>query len=165
MSKPCYYHHIDSPLGEILLVANDDRSLSGLYLSGQKHLPAVASHWQATPALAIFAHTQTQLAEYFQGKRHAFDLPIAPQGTDFQQLVWQHLQQIPSGQTRSYGELARSIGQPTAARAVGAANGRNPIAIVIPCHRVIAGNGKLTGYAGGLDRKQWLLKLEAVNCD
>ncbi len=162
-----YYCHIDSPLGAILLTATDsaqptlrERSLTGIFLSGQKHLPQIAPNWQAAPDLSLFSQTQIQLGEYFQGHRHTFDLLLDPPGTAFQRLVWQQLRQIPLGQTRSYGEIAREIGQPTAARAVGAANGRNPISIVIPCHRVIASSGKLTGYAGGLDRKQWLLDRE-----
>jgi methylated-DNA-[protein]-cysteine S-methyltransferase len=154
-----YYRHIDSPLGTILLTATE-RSLTGLFLSGQKHFPPIAPEWCAVTDLPLFIQTQIQLGEYFQRHRHTFDLPLDPPGTAFQRLVWQQLRQIPLGQTRSYGEIARKIGQPNAARAVGAANGRNPISIVIPCHRVIASSGKLTGYAGGLDRKQWLLDRE-----
>jgi len=102
----------------------------------------------------------TQLAEYFAGDRRAFDLPVAPRGSEFQELVWRALVEIPFGETRSYGQLARSIGQPTASRAVGAANGRNPIAIIVPCHRVIGATGALTGYAGGMAAKRWLLDHE-----
>ena len=102
-----------------------------------------------------------QLAEYFAGKRKEFDLPLCPQGTDFQKAVWQALLEIPYGQTRSYGEIAASIGNPKASRAVGMACNRNPIWVLIPCHRVVGKNKSLTGYAGGLDRKQWLLDLEA----
>lgn len=103
-----------------------------------------------------------QLAAYFAGQPPAFDLPLAPEGTAFEQQVWAALQTIPSGETRSYGALARALGQPTAARAVGLANARNPIAILIPCHRVIGADGRLTGYAGGLDRKDALLRLEGA---
>jgi methylated-DNA-[protein]-cysteine S-methyltransferase len=101
-----------------------------------------------------------QLTEYFNGTRRTFNLRLAPQGTPFQQRVWQELLTIPYGETRSYGELARQIGQPNASRAVGLANGANPISIVVPCHRVIGANGTLTGYGGGLKNKQWLLTLE-----
>jgi methylated-DNA-[protein]-cysteine S-methyltransferase len=102
-----------------------------------------------------------QLDEYFAGKRQEFDLPLAPAGTDFQCQVWQGLQEIPFGETWSYGELARHVGRPKASRAVGAANGLNPIPVIIPCHRVIGSNGKLTGFGGGLETKSFLLKLES----
>lgn len=110
------------------------------------------------PVLALAA---AQLAEYFDGARRDFDVPLAPRGTGFQRLVWRELAKIPYGETRSYGELARALGRPAASRAVGAANGRNPISILVPCHRVIAGSGALTGYAGGLAAKRWLLEHEA----
>jgi methylated-DNA-[protein]-cysteine S-methyltransferase len=102
-----------------------------------------------------------QLREYFAGERREFSLPLAPRGTEFQRRVWLALREIPHGRTRSYGEIAETIGRPTASRAVGAANGRNPISIVVPCHRVIGASGDLTGYAGGMDRKRWLLNHEA----
>ena len=103
----------------------------------------------------------SQLSEYLQGKRHSFDLPLAPKGTEFQQRVWQKLLKVAYGQTASYLDIAKALNKPTACRAVGAANGKNPIAIVIPCHRVIGANGSLTGYAGGLDRKSYLLGVES----
>lgn len=103
-----------------------------------------------------------QLKEYFLGNRKSFDIPLAPKGTEFQQKVWKALQEIPFGETRSYGEIARNVGNPKAARAVGMANNRNPIAIFIPCHRVIGANGKLVGYAGGLDIKEHLLSVEKI---
>jgi len=109
----------------------------------------------------VLRRAAAQLAEYFAGARRDFDVPLAPRGTGFQQRVWRELAKIPYGQTRSYGELARSLGRPTASRAVGAANGRNPISILVPCHRVVAGTGALTGYAGGLAAKRWLLEHEA----
>lgn len=105
--------------------------------------------------------TCAQLAEYFAGSRHDFELPLAPTGTDFQRRVWQALVGIPFGETRSYGELAEQLGSKGGQRAVGAANGKNPISIIVPCHRVIGSDGKLTGYAGGIGRKQWLLAFEA----
>lgn len=110
---------------------------------------------------AILQQSATQLGEYFAGSRQTFSVPLAPAGTAFQQQVWQYLQQIPYGETRSYGAQATALGKPSAMRAVGAANGRNPIAIIVPCHRVVAANGKLTGYAGGIAHKVWLLRHEA----
>ena len=114
---------------------------------------------QDTPLLL---EAKRQLEEYFAGLRASFSLPLNPQGTAFQKKVWQQLEAIPYGQTRTYGQIAAAVGQPTASRAVGGANHNNPIAIVIPCHRVIGANGKLTGYAGGLDIKEKLLRLEGV---
>lgn len=108
----------------------------------------------------MLVETARQLAEYFAGERRAFDLPLAPEGTGFQQLVWRALTTIPFGETRTYGQQALLIKRPSASRAVGAANGKNPIGIIVPCHRVIGANGTLTGYAGGLAMKQWLLEHE-----
>jgi methylated-DNA-[protein]-cysteine S-methyltransferase len=144
---------IDSPLGTLRLYGTADE-LVGLYLPVQA---APDAPMRATRVLDL---TAAQLAEYFAGKRRTFELPIAPRGTGFQQIVWQALARIPYGVTLSYGELARAIGRPSASRAVGAANGKNPISIVVPCHRVIAGSGALTGYAGGMAAKQWLLEHE-----
>lgn len=106
---------------------------------------------------------KAQLEAYFQGLRQTFDVPLTPQGTAFQQRVWMALRQLPYGETRSYAAISVGIGSPKSHRAVGAANGRNPLAIIVPCHRVIGSNGKLTGYAGGLDRKQWLLRHEQTH--
>ena len=145
---------IDSPLGPLRLVADGD-ALTGVYLPRQ---PAPEAPEARAPVLARAA---AQLAEYFAGARRDFDIPLAPRGTDFQQRVWRELTRIPCGQTRTYGELARALDAPTASRAVGAANGKNPISILVPCHRVIGGSGALTGYAGGLDAKRWLLEHEA----
>lgn len=144
---------IKSPLGTLRLHGTADE-LVGLYLPAQE---APDAPRRATHALDVAA---AQLAEYFAGTRRQFELPLAPRGTGFQQIVWQALVRIPFGVTQSYGELARSIGRPSASRAVGAANGKNPISIVVPCHRVIAGSGALTGYAGGMAAKQWLLEHE-----
>ncbi|MEL6813994.1 MAG: methylated-DNA--[protein]-cysteine S-methyltransferase [Cyanobacteria bacterium J06598_3] len=154
-----HYTWIESPVGELLLTANS-QSLIGLHLKGQKHFPEMTDAWKKTAELKIFEQVKTQLAEYFSHQRKAFNLPLSPQGTDFQKQVWQFLLQIPFGQTLSYGDMAHQLGKPGAARAVGAANGRNPISIIVPCHRVIASTGKMTGYAGGIDRKQWLLRHE-----
>ena len=144
---------IDSPLGPLRLVA-DEAALAGVYLPAQA---APAASPGATPVLARAA---AQLAEYFAGARRDFDVPLAPRGTEFQARVWRELTHIPYGETRSYGELARALGRPSASRAVGAANGKNPISILVPCHRVIAGSGALTGYAGGLEAKRCLLAQE-----
>ena len=154
-----YYRWLESPVGDLLLTASDN-ALTGLYIKGQKHFPEIAAAWQEAPELAAFSQVQVQLLEYFAKERQAFDLPLNPQGTSFQKQVWQCLHQIPFGETTSYGAIAQSLGKPGSARAVGAANGRNPISIIVPCHRVIGASGKMTGYAGGVDRKQWLLRHE-----
>jgi methylated-DNA-[protein]-cysteine S-methyltransferase len=144
---------MSSPLGVLRLYAHADE-LVGVYLPDQDAPPA-PHH-----ASDVLRATAAQLAEYFAGERREFDLPIAPRGTGFQEIVWRALVAIPYGETRSYGALAQAIGRPSASRAVGAANGRNPISIIVPCHRVIAASGDLTGYAGGLAAKKWLLAHE-----
>jgi methylated-DNA-[protein]-cysteine S-methyltransferase len=146
------YDTIDSPLGELLL-AGDGRALTAVHMDG-----APGAAWRRDPA--PFRDAADQLRAYFAGELRDFDLPLAPHGTAFQQRVWSALREIPYGRTISYAELAASVGRPRAARAVGAANGQNPIAIVIPCHRVIGAAGALTGYGGGLERKRMLLDLE-----
>ena len=125
--------------------------------------------WSKIPQEYILEETElileckNQLKEYFAGERKEFDLPLAPRGTEFQQKVWKALMEIPSGETRTYGEIAAAIGNPKAARAVGMANNKNPIGIIIPCHRVVGANGKLVGYAGGMEKKEFLLELERNN--
>lgn len=148
----------DSPLGPLLL-AGDSAGLRQLDFVTE--VPAPADHWQLRPQ--PFSGLRQQLDHYFAGQRRSFDWPLAPAGTAFQQQVWQALLAIPYGQTRSYGQQAAAIGRPRAVRAVGAANGANPIAILIPCHRVIGSNGQLTGYVGGLPLKAALLALEQGN--
>jgi methylated-DNA-[protein]-cysteine S-methyltransferase len=148
---------VDSPVGPITLLATDDR-LTGLYLSEQRHPPAADQF--GAPDDGPFAAAAAQLSEYFAGRLTSFDLPVTRTGTAFQRLVWSALQDIPYGTTVSYGELAAAIGRPSAARAVGLANGRNPVSIVVPCHRVVGSDGSLTGYGGGLERKRYLLALE-----
>ena len=111
----------------------------------------------------LIDQSQEQFPAYFEGQLQHFDLPIAPSGTSFQQTVWQHLCNVPYGRTKSYGDIAKGLGKPSAARAVGAAIGRNPLAIIVPCHRIIGTNGALTGFASGLDRKRWLLELEETH--
>ncbi|MEX0834967.1 MAG: methylated-DNA--[protein]-cysteine S-methyltransferase [Nitriliruptor sp.] len=148
---------IESPIGPLRLVATE-RVLSGLYMDAQRHLPDEASFGRPDPA--PFADAALQLTEYFAGERTRFDLPLHLDGTDFQRRVWGALCDIPYGQTWSYGQLAEHIGSPGASRAVGLANGRNPISVIVPCHRVVGADGKLTGYGGGVERKQLLLDLE-----
>lgn len=148
---------VDSPVGPLTLVAADG-ALVGLYMDDQRHRPEPETF--GVPDADLFTEAARQLGEYFGGTRTTFDLPLAPVGTPFQRTVWAALCDIPYGVTASYGELAATIGRPGAARAVGLANGRNPIGIVVPCHRVIGASGSLTGYGGGLERKQFLLALE-----
>jgi methylated-DNA-[protein]-cysteine S-methyltransferase len=159
MTVPAHRRHarIDSPVGPLTLVATDG-VLSGLYMDGQQHRPAPQEFGPPEPQL--FTAAADQLGEYFAGERTVFDVPLAMVGTPFQQTVWQALQSIPYGTTISYGELAERIGRRGAARAVGLANGRNPVGIIVPCHRVVGWAGALTGYGGGLDRKRELLALE-----
>jgi methylated-DNA-[protein]-cysteine S-methyltransferase len=150
-----YYTTIPSPIGDLLL-ASDGRSLTDLHMAPFE----VSSGWQRDESR--FADVVAQLAAYFTGSRKTFDVALNPTGTPFQRRVWEALRAIPYGETVSYGELARRIGKPSAVRAVGRANGANPIAVIVPCHRVIGANGTLTGYGGGLDRKAKLLALEGV---
>jgi methylated-DNA-[protein]-cysteine S-methyltransferase len=151
------YTYIGSPLGD-LLATRDDEGISGLYLPSGRHPVTPDPDWERDDA--AFEDLRTQLGEYFAGTRQEFDVPLHARGTAFQQRVWQALRDIPYGETASYGETAAAIGAPTASRAVGLANGQNPISIVVPCHRVIGANGSLTGYGGGLEAKQWLLAHE-----
>jgi methylated-DNA-[protein]-cysteine S-methyltransferase len=148
-----------SPLGRVVVVATD-AGLRGVYFSGQKYFPERAALGELAPEHPHVAAALEQLAEYFGGKRRAFDLTLAPEGGAFAQSVWRELARIAPGTTSTYGALARRLGKPKAARAVGAATGRNPLSIVVPCHRLVGATGKLTGYAGGLDRKERLLALE-----
>lgn len=151
------YRTISSPIGELTVVERDG-ALVGLYMTD--HKPAPRSETFGEREDDTLPQLDAQLVEYFAGERTSFDLPLAPTGSDFQQKVWAALRTIPYGDTWSYGRLAEAIGQPGAARAVGLANGRNPISIVVPCHRVVGSSGKLTGYAGGVERKAFLLDLE-----
>ncbi|MGH6626211.1 MAG: methylated-DNA--[protein]-cysteine S-methyltransferase [Burkholderiaceae bacterium] len=154
-----------SPLGSIILAASD-KGLAGLWFEGHKHLPEQAagpSAWPVDPEHPVLVEASRQLKEYFAGLRTTFELPLDLQGgTAFQRSVWRALLTIPSGATTSYGALSSRIGRPAAVRAVGAAVGRNPVGIVVPCHRVVGTDGSLTGYAGGLDRKTALLQLEGA---
>lgn len=154
MKHYCYY---DSPIGRMLLVGMDGVLAELHFPQSTEHLQ-IPAEWQEdkTP----FAETLLQLRQYFTGKRREFDLPIAPQGTPFQKRVWQELLKIPYGETASYGMIAQRIGNPKACRAVGMANRKNPIPIIIPCHRIIGKDGSLTGFGGGLPVKKHLLDLE-----
>jgi methylated-DNA-[protein]-cysteine S-methyltransferase len=151
------YTYLDTPLGR-LLVQGNGVLLTGLFLPNHKGGPSPEASWQQTDA--PFAAVRAQLTEYFAGTRQQFEVPLHLGGTPFQRQVWQELLRIPFGETISYAELARRVGKPAAARAVGHANGRNPISILVPCHRVIGADGRLTGYGGGMDKKQWLLAWE-----
>lgn len=150
------YRIIDSPVGPLTL-AGDGETLTNLRMEDQTHEPS-RQGWEPDPS--AFPEAVEQLSAYFEGERREFDLPLRLEGTPFQQSVWAALQEIPYGETWSYGKLAANIGKPGASRAVGLANGRNPIGIIVPCHRVIGADGSLTGYGGGLDRKRLLLDLE-----
>jgi methylated-DNA-[protein]-cysteine S-methyltransferase len=172
-----FFTRIDSPIQSLTLVS-DGRSLTGLYmmpdnqaavirgdLSSVLRLPPSALQtWVEDDAVAPFPKAREQLAAYFAGTLIEFDLPLHMQGTAFQMQVWKALQTIPYGTTMAYSDLAQQIGHPNASRAVGMANGRNPISIIVPCHRIIGANGKLTGYGGGIERKQWLLSHERLIC-
>ena len=147
----------DSPVGPLTLVALDGK-LSGLYMNLQRHRPPEATFGEPDPT--PFTEVIRQLDEYFNGQRTEFDVPMNLVGTPFQRTVWAALREIPYGETWSYGQLAERIGRPGAARAVGLATGRNPIGIIVPCHRVVGASGDLTGYGGGLERKQHLLDFE-----
>jgi methylated-DNA-[protein]-cysteine S-methyltransferase len=152
------YTTFPSPLGSLVLWGGDD-GLAALWLPSSKHTARLPNG--AREDRAAFRSTLSQLEEYFAGERSTFDVPLSPHGTAFQRKVWTELRRIPFGHTMSYGELAARIEQPKASRAVGLANGRNPISIIVPCHRVIGHDGALTGYGGGLDAKRWLLDHEA----
>jgi methylated-DNA-[protein]-cysteine S-methyltransferase len=170
MGRELFFCEIESPVGRLGLAVDAQGRLAHLHFLRERHLlpggtfaavidrdePGARRHEDRERCAPIIR----QLEEYFAGERSSFDLEIAPLGTEFEQAVWQELTRIPAGQTRSYGEMARLLGKEGAARAVGRANARNPIAIVVPCHRVIGSNGHLTGFGGGLDVKAWLLELE-----
>ncbi len=147
----------DSPIGE-LLVLGDEEKVHGLLMNGDGAFDQ--RKLVLTQEQDVFADTIDQLDEYFAGERDSFDLRLEPNGTEFQRAVWNALGQIPYGETRSYGQIAAQVGRPKAARAVGMANNRNPIAVIVPCHRVVGSGGALVGYAGGLERKIWLLDHE-----
>lgn len=145
-----FYQYLNSPIGFIKITANNEAINEVIFVENEE---------EDNPN-ALTQEVTNQLMEYFEGKRKVFNLPLSPIGTSFQQAVWEALCSIPYGETRSYGEIAKMIGNPKASRAVGMANNRNPISIIIPCHRVIGASGKLVGYGGGIDKKIYLLDLE-----
>jgi len=184
-ATPMVQTRYDSPLGSIIIAATD-KGLAGLWFDGQRHLPAELlppplegavlarggpsrrtagpTVWPSAPDHPVLKEVMRQLGDYFAGRRTEFDVPLdLSYGTSFQQSVWQALLKIPPGGTASYGEVSARIGKPAAVRAVGAAVGRNPVSIIVPCHRVMGAGGALTGYAGGLERKSALLRLEGVD--
>ena len=157
-----YFTTMDSPIGELLLTG-DGAHLTGLFMTPHRHGPDRSQEWVRDDV--TFTDAIRQLQAYFAGTRHEFEIPMAPHGTDFQRRVWAALRDIPYARTMSYGDIARDIGNPKGVRAVGLANGRNPISIIVPCHRVIGANGSLTGYGGGIERKQWLLAHESRHAE
>jgi len=153
------YRYLDTRFGRVLVAGDGDRLQWLSFTTGRQKATSL-SEWTEDNRNTLLRETGRELEAYFAGKRERFDLPLAPQGTAFQKRVWKKLVSITYGKTVSYSELARRIGRPDAFRAVGAANGQNPISVIIPCHRVLGKNGDLTGYGGGLDRKRRLLELE-----
>ena len=156
-----YYDLYDSPHGQMLLAANDE-GIAGVYFDGQKYFPKTEKQWRRDGRHPKLRQAKRELIEYFAGERKRFEVALAPEGTRFQRSVWKAISTVGFGETISYGELARRAGVPGSARAAGAATGRNPIGIIVPCHRIVGSNGSLTGYAGGLGRKRALLSLEGV---
>ncbi|HYC38768.1 MAG TPA: methylated-DNA--[protein]-cysteine S-methyltransferase [Usitatibacter sp.] len=155
------YLGIATPLGSLFATSSGD-GLTGIYFEGGRHAPAISPQWIEDRLCAPLVECRRQLGEYFAGARRDFDLPLAPEGTAFQRRVWAEIARIPYGTTITYAELARRAGAPGSARAAGAATGRNPLSIVVPCHRVLGSSGSLTGYAGGLGRKTSLLGIEGA---
>ena len=162
---PTTFTRLPSPVGELLLTASET-GVTGIYFPSRdrmpKHQPAWAEDAGQGGASAILAQARHQLIDYFAGTRTTFDVPLEPSGTEFEQRVWTALRAIPYGTTTSYGAIARRLGNLRAPRAVGAANGKNPIPIIVPCHRVVGAKGELTGFGGGIDRKRWLLEHEGA---
>jgi methylated-DNA-[protein]-cysteine S-methyltransferase len=150
---------MQSPLGTLVLAATDT-ALTGIWFDGQRHQPPIGTEWRRRRDVPILRRAAVQLTEYFAGERAHFELALAPSGTPFQRAVWDAIATVPLGATIAYRELATRAGRPESIRAAGAATGRNPLSIVIPCHRIVGADGTLTGYAGGLERKRWLLEHE-----
>lgn len=160
-------HHVlrDTPIGDLILVRRGS-ALAAVYMQDHRHRPEPSTFGPPEDCTeGILSDAAQQLGEYFQGTRTQFDLSLDPTGTQFQHRVWARLRAIPYGATRSYGQLAHELESPGASRAVGMANGRNPLSIVVPCHRVIGANGAMTGFGGGVERKVWLLDLERRQCE
>jgi len=159
MNTAITYCRMATPLGELVVAAADD-ALIGAWFSDQKYFPAVDAGWREDASPPVLRAAVRQLGEYFSGRRARFDLPLAPRGTPFQQAVWRAIARVRCGETATYGEIAEAAGRAGSARAAGAATGRNPLSIIVPCHRIVGRDGALTGYAGGLPRKRALLELE-----
>jgi methylated-DNA-[protein]-cysteine S-methyltransferase len=155
------YTHWATPLGTLLATAAGG-ALTGIYYEGERHAPAIESAWIEDGEAAPLAECRRQLLEFLEGTRRAFDVPLAPEGSEFQRRVWIEIARIPYGATLTYAELAARAGVAGSARAAGAATGRNPLSIVVPCHRVVGSDGSLTGYAGGIARKARLLEIEGA---
>lgn len=164
MNEIVRWCRIETPLGTVRIVARGD-AIAGVWFDGQKYDAVPDAAWRESPGDPLLRDAARQLKEYFAGRRRRFDVALAPQGTAFQQSVWRAIAKVPAGRTASYGDLARRIGRSAAVRAVGAAVGRNPLSVIVPCHRIVGSDGSLTGYAGGLDRKRALLALECVEVD
>lgn len=154
-----YYDTYDSPQGRMLLVATG-KGLCGVYFHRQQYFPAKQQDWKRDPRHSQLRQAKRELAEYFAGRRRRFEVALDPEGTPFQRSVWKAISRVGFGRTLSYGALAAKAGRPGSARAAGAATGRNPLTIIVPCHRIVGSNGSLTGYAGGLAKKRALLALE-----
>src|SRR5262245_29146101 len=159
-----YYDLYESPHGRILLVAGGD-GLTGAYFDGQKYHPRIEPGWRPDPHHSVLRQARHELAEYFAGERRCFETPLAAEGTAFQRAIWRAISGVAVGATSTYGDLANRAGYPGSARAAGAATGRNPISIIVPCHRIVGSDGSLTGYAGGLERKRALLALEGARAE
>ena len=155
------FARFNTPMGIVFATAAAG-ALTGIYFEGGRHAPEIGAGWKEDPGHDPLAECALQLGQFFSGRRQCFNLPLAPEGTDFQRRVWREIALIPHGETITYAELARRAGAPGCARAAGAATARNPLSIVVPCHRVIATGGGLTGYAGGLERKARLLEMEGA---
>jgi methylated-DNA-[protein]-cysteine S-methyltransferase len=155
------YSIFKSPVGDLMLVANQSE-LIGIYFLNCRHVPKAQKTWALDERHPVLQQAEKQLKEYFAGKRNSFSLPMNFAGTDFQKRVWQEIARIPFGKNLTYSELAKKAGAPNAIRAAGTATGRNPLSIVVPCHRVLTKDGAIGGYAGGLEKKRHLLKLEGI---
>ena len=160
----CFYDTFESPHGKMLLVATEV-GVSGVYFDGQKYFLGAKKEWKHDGRHAPLQQAKRELREYFAGRRKRFEVALDPDGTPFQRSVWKAIASVGFGKTITYGELASRAGHPGSARAAGAATGRNPVSIIVPCHRIMGANGTLTGYAGGLDKKRALLSLEGVGPD
>jgi methylated-DNA-[protein]-cysteine S-methyltransferase len=164
MKTAVYFDTVPSPLGPLVL-ATDGVALTGAWFDGQRYPPPMDTHWARRPDVPVLRQAAVELAGYFAGRRTRFELALAPYGTPFQRAVWEAIASVPYGETIAYRELAARVGLPACVRAAGAATGRNPLSIVIPCHRIVGADGALTGYAGGLPRKRALLALERAGME